>query len=176
MFGCSSTFTLWTTFRNNNSWKSSDTLDFRTSGWSRWWNLTKQCVCVRVVSVGLLTLVYLQDGVRHGGEEPVSLQDENVPQAKGQRERRLQEHEHIRSPYRCQSVGFVYAGGLTYLQLSPWPESGGLFGSFPDLRGPRAPPSRATQRDGEVLTAAESCQTTTTGLWACMEETNSSLA
>ena len=176
MFGCSSTFTLWTTFRNNNSWKSSDTLDFRTSGWSRWWNLTKQCVCVRVVSVGLLTLVYLQDGVRHGGEEPVSLQDENVPQAKGQRERCLQEHEHIRSPYRCQAVGFVYAGGLTYLQLSPWPESGGLFGSFPDLRGPRAPPSRATQRDGEVLTAAESCQTTTTGLWACMEETNSSLA
>lgn len=123
-----------------------------------------------------LTLVYLQDGVRHGGEEPVSLQDENVPQAKGQRERRLQEHEHIRSPYRSQSVGFVYAGGLTYLQLSPWPESGGLFGSFPDLRGPRAPPSRATQRDGEVLTAAESCQTTTTGLWACTEETNSSLA
>lgn len=42
----------------------------------------------------VLTLVYLQDGVRHGGEEPLSLQDENVPQTKGQGERRLQEHKH----------------------------------------------------------------------------------
>lgn len=65
---------------------------------------------------------------------------------------------------------------FTWLQFWSWPESGGFSGSMPDLRGPRAPLSPASQRDGEVLTAAEPSQTTTTGLWACTEETNSSLA
>lgn len=43
----------------------------------------------------LLTLVTLQDGVGHGGEEPLALQDEDVPQAKGECERRLHTQTHI---------------------------------------------------------------------------------
>lgn len=95
--------------RKKNSWKSSISLHFSSllKGWNWFFFLkkgVKQCVCGPTPSVEFpltawvdeanchLTLVYLQDGVRHGGEEPLSLQDENVPQAKGQRERRLREH------------------------------------------------------------------------------------
>lgn len=121
--------------------------------------------------------MYLQDGVRHGGEEPVSLQDEDVPQAKSQRERRLQE-THNRSPCHCGSFHCVYGGGsvrpLSYCMCRSQ-EVCLVPSQTSEARGP--PLSRATQRDGEVLTAARSCQTTaTTGLWVCTEETNSSLA
>lgn len=78
--------------------------------------------------------MYLQDGVRHGGEEPLSLQDENVPQAEGQRERRLQTHKHIRSPFR-----FVNASGF-YISAAPPPPPGRRFvWFFPRPQRPAGP-------------------------------------
>lgn len=63
------------------------------------------------------TLVYLQDGVGHGSEEPLSIQDENVPQPKGQGQRCLQDKKYNSSPHGSRS------------------ESGSLCGWFPNLRG-----------------------------------------